>query len=260
LERLTNAGREKVQTHNLTVEHVLPQNPKLSAEWRDTLGPDWKDVQARCLHKLGNLTLTAFNPEFSDRPFAEKKAKDPGGYAQSPVWLNQSIAACDIWGEPQITDRSQRLADRALSVWKPLQVDAAALAQAELDEARERSSAFRIDDAPWDEASRRLFDALRGALLTVGNEVVELPYAKSIVYRGPEWFVEVMPRVRHLLLRLAPDPEELAGISPKVEDADEWKFIVNSKVEGGSLFSVRSETDLGVAKQLVNRAFELTCE
>ena len=35
------------------------------------LGPDWKAIQERWLHTIGNLTLTGYNPELSDRPFTE---------------------------------------------------------------------------------------------------------------------------------------------------------------------------------------------
>jgi predicted transport protein len=260
LERLTNAGREKVQASNLTVEHVLPQNPKLSPEWQAMLGEDWRGIQARCLHKLGNLTLTAFNTEFSDRPFAEKKAKQPGGYANSPVWLNSSIAAQDAWGEKEIAERGGLLADRALTIWKPLQVSVGDLTQAELDEAKERSSGYTVDGMPWDEQNRALFDDLRQAVLSLDPAVVELPYAKSVVYRAPDWFVEVLPRAKHLTLRLAPEPEEMASISAKIEAADSWSFIINSVVDGGTLFEVWSKKDVDIGRQLIARAFELAAE
>jgi predicted transport protein len=260
LERLTNAGREKVQTDNLTVEHVLPQNPKLSKAWQEMLGSEWKAVQERCLHKLGNLTLTAFNQEFSDKPFAEKKARNPGGYAFSPVWLNESVAQEPVWGESEVTRRGAMLAKRALAVWRPLRVDATALAEAELEEQRARSSAFKVDELPWTASSRKLFILLCGELRACGEDVVELPYQKSIVYRSPEWFVEVLPRKHKLVIRLAPDPEELSDLCPDVEASDDWSFIANSLVEGGAVFTMRSEADAEMAKQLVRRAYEIVEE
>lgn len=260
LERLTNAGREKVQTDNLTVEHVLPQNPKLSKAWQEMLGPEWKSVQERCLHKLGNLTLTAFNPEFSDRPFAEKLARTPGGYASSPVWLNESVAQETVWGEAQVTRRGAMLAKRALSVWRPLQVDSTALAEAELEEQRARSSAFKVDELPWTPSSRKLFDLLRDDLNGCGDDVAELPYQKSIVYRSPEWFVEVLPRKHKLVIRLAPDPEDLSDLCPALEASDDWSFIANSIVEGGAVYTMRSDADAEVARRLVRRAYEIVEE
>lgn len=57
----------------MSIEHILPQNKNLPKAWRDMLGEDWEYIQSKYLHTLGNLTLTAYNSEYSDRPFDEKK-------------------------------------------------------------------------------------------------------------------------------------------------------------------------------------------
>jgi hypothetical protein len=120
LDRLTNAGKEKVHTENLTIEHVLPQKEILAPEWQAMLGNDWKVVRAQCLHKLGNLTLTGFNSELEAKPFLIKKTHPEWGYLNSPVWLSKSVATKDQWGPAEIDERSKLLAQRALSVWEPL--------------------------------------------------------------------------------------------------------------------------------------------
>ena len=51
-----------------TIEQILSQNPDLSSAWYEALGPDWAQLQEEWLHRLGNLTLTGYNPELSDRP------------------------------------------------------------------------------------------------------------------------------------------------------------------------------------------------
>ena len=51
----------------------MPQNKNLSTAWQRMLGDDWEVVKDRYLHTLGNLTLTGYNSELGDRPFAEKK-------------------------------------------------------------------------------------------------------------------------------------------------------------------------------------------
>ena len=79
LRRLENHGRkERVPVEQYTIEHIMPQNPNLSQEWRQALGPDWEKVQERKLHTLGNLTLTGYNSEYSDRPFQEKRDMEGG--------------------------------------------------------------------------------------------------------------------------------------------------------------------------------------
>jgi hypothetical protein len=74
LRRLENHGRkERVDVENYTIEHILPQNESLSKEWQAELGPEWQHLQQTWLHTLGNLTLTGYNSEYSDFPFAYKR-------------------------------------------------------------------------------------------------------------------------------------------------------------------------------------------
>lgn len=73
LDRLENDSKEKIDTANLTIEHVLPQNEDLKPEWRQMLGSNWREVQETWRDRLGNLTLTGYNPEYGDLPFDKKK-------------------------------------------------------------------------------------------------------------------------------------------------------------------------------------------
>ena len=114
LRKLENFDRkEPVDVDSYTIEHVMPQNPDLSPEWQQELGPDWKTVQERWLHTIGNLTLTGYNPELSDRPFSEKLTIK-GGFRDSPLRLNQYLAKLDHWNEEEIEKRAELLADLAL--------------------------------------------------------------------------------------------------------------------------------------------------
>ncbi|MBL4771886.1 MAG: DUF262 domain-containing protein [Planctomycetes bacterium] len=117
LTRLENEGsKEPIQIGNYQVEHVLPQNENLSQEWQTMLGPDWMNVQEHWLHTLGNLTLTGYNPELSDRPFLEKRDMK-GGFAASPFHLNSSLAQATTWNEAAIKSRAAQLTQRATKVW-----------------------------------------------------------------------------------------------------------------------------------------------
>ena len=69
LRRLENHGRkERVPVDEYTIEHILPQNPNLSAAWKLALGPEWERVQKQWLHTLGNLTLTGYNSNIATAP------------------------------------------------------------------------------------------------------------------------------------------------------------------------------------------------
>ena len=98
LRRLENFGRkERVPVDEYAIEHILPQNENLSTKWREALGSEWQRVQETWLHTLGNLTLTGYNAEYSDRPFAEKRDM-PGGFKESPLRLNERLGTLDGWG------------------------------------------------------------------------------------------------------------------------------------------------------------------
>lgn len=99
-----------------TIEHILPQNENISSKWRDALGPEWQRVQETWLHTLGNLTLTRYNPEYGDRPFAEKRDMK-GGFKESPLHLNEGLGLLDNWDETSIKQRAERLAMLACEVW-----------------------------------------------------------------------------------------------------------------------------------------------
>ena len=100
-----------------TVEHVMPQNSDLSDAWKEELGENWQDVQEKYLHTIGNLTLTGYNPELSDRSFKEKKHLDPGGFLQSRLRLNDSLVQVKKWDEAAIQNRAEELAEKALKIW-----------------------------------------------------------------------------------------------------------------------------------------------
>ena len=128
LRRMENHGRkERVLVDEYTIEHIMPQNEDLSVKWRSDLGPDWERVHATWLHTLGNLTLTGYNSEYSDRPFAEKRDME-GGFGMSPLKLNEDIGSLERWDERAIQARATRLVDVAASVWKDVHLPAETLA------------------------------------------------------------------------------------------------------------------------------------
>ena len=100
-----------------TVEHVMPQNPDLSDEWKQELGKNWQEIQERYLHTIGNLTLTGYNPELSDHSFSEKKEHEPGGFRDSRLRLNDSLLREPEWNEDAILARAEELAKKALKIW-----------------------------------------------------------------------------------------------------------------------------------------------
>lgn len=116
--KMENEGhKEPIGVGDYSIEHVMPQNENLSPEWQRALGSDWHEVQSRLLHTLGNLTLTGYNPELSDKPFVEKRDM-AGGFRDSHLQLNKGLASLDTWNEAEIIKRAQYLAGQAVRLWR----------------------------------------------------------------------------------------------------------------------------------------------
>ena len=118
LRRLENHGRkERIRVDDYTVEHIMPQNENLSEEWREELGEGWQRIHETWLHTLGNLTLTGYNSEYSDRPFTEKRDMK-GGFKESPLRVNKMLRTWNQpWDENAIRCRADQLARKAIDVW-----------------------------------------------------------------------------------------------------------------------------------------------
>ncbi len=203
LRRLENHGRkERVAVDEYTIEHILPQNPEISAAWRQSLGADWQRVQQQWLHTLGNLTLTAYNAEYSDRPFAEKRDMK-GGFKESPLKLNAGLGILDTWNEAAIQDRAGRLADQALAVWTAPTLDAATLA-AYQPQKEAAGSGYTIADHPHLAAGgmRELFEAFRRQVLALDPCVSEEFKKLYVAYKAETNFVDVVPQAKRLRLSL----------------------------------------------------------
>ena len=118
LRKLESHGyKEPFDAAEYTVEHVMSQNRDLSEAWQEELDENWQEIQEKYLHTIGNLTLTGYNPELSDRSFTEKKHLDPGGFLQSRLRLNDSLIQVGKWDEPAIQNRAEELAEKALKIW-----------------------------------------------------------------------------------------------------------------------------------------------
>jgi hypothetical protein len=103
--------KEAPELVGLTVEHLMPQ--ALTQEWRQELGPEAERVHAALLHVLGNLTLTGYNPELSNSPWADKRRL----LLESNLQMNKEIAKVEAWGEAQILQRGDDLAEQASKLW-----------------------------------------------------------------------------------------------------------------------------------------------
>jgi len=255
LRRLENHQRkERVNVEEYTIEHIMPQNENLSAAWRAELGENWKSVHATYLHTLGNLTLTGYNPELSDRSFAEKRDMD-GGFRDSPLRLNKGLGQVDRWGEAAIRQRAEQLAALAAEVWP-----APVLPQEVMDQYRRavEKSTYALDDHQYLAGGpvRELFDHFRNQVLSLDPAVREVILKLYIAYKLDTNFVDVVPQAGRLRLSLnmrfdeVDDPQ---GLCKDVTGMGRWG---NGDVEVG----LSSMDQLPYVMALVRQAFEKQLE
>ena len=98
-----NKSKEKVKLEETTIEHVMPQT--LTPKWQVDLGKKYKDIHERNINKIGNLTLTGYNSELSNKSFSEKKEF----LTNSNINLNRDFLHYDIWNEVSIEKRGNSL-------------------------------------------------------------------------------------------------------------------------------------------------------
>jgi hypothetical protein len=118
LERLeaSYGHKERVDPTTLTIEHVMPQtvgNDEYGWSWQRTLGPGWYELHQQWVHTLGNLTLTGYNPDMSNRGYESKRV----WLTDSNLVLNSYFKSADSWGVDEIRARGERLATEIAALW-----------------------------------------------------------------------------------------------------------------------------------------------
>ena len=252
LRRLENDKRkELVPLEEYSIEHILPQNPDLSAAWKQALGAEWERVQKQWLHTLGNLTLTGYNAEYSDRSFAEKRDM-PMGFRLSPLQLNAGLGQLDVWNEAAIQKRAGRLADQALTVWAAPRLDAQMLAA--YQPKKEARGGYTIEDHPnlLAPGLREVFEAFRKEVLALDPCVSEEFLKLYVAYKAETNFVDVEPQAKRLRLTLNLPFKEIndpKGLCKDVSGLGKWG---NGDVE----LSLRLVDELPYLMGLVRQSYE----
>ena len=252
LRRFENHGRkEVVPVDEYTVEHILPQNENLNTAWQESLGAEWKRIQQTWLHTLGNLTLTGYNSEYSDRPFIVKRDMD-GGFRQSPLKVNQGLGQVHVWDESAIIERAKRLAKLAVQVWESPKLDDAILAA--YRPRAEPSSNYTIDDHPHliTPAMLSLFEAFRKEVLALDPCVSEEFLKLYVAYKAETNFVDIVPQAKRLRLSLNMSFAEISDPKGLCKDVTRLGRWGNGDVEVG----LSSLEELPYVIGLVRQALE----
>lgn len=121
LERLENFGTledKDIYRHydegEYSIEHIMPQH--LTPAWIKELGDSYEEIHDTWLHRIANLTLTAYNSKYSNSTFVEKKTMK-NGFEDSGIRLNTYVSKRDKWTLAELRDRNDYLLKRALDIW-----------------------------------------------------------------------------------------------------------------------------------------------
>ena len=257
LGRLENSDqREPSPVHEYSIEHIMPQTIGYEPAWQEMLGDDWLRVHTTWLHRLSNLTLTAYNSTYSNRPFHEKKEIE-GGFHQSAVRLNQYIRDQSRWTEREMRERGKILAKRALEIWPYHNVDELYIQEADEQDLRRRAVLKNANDLEIGDNIRILLCTIQREVHKLGD-IIEVIEQKSVCFYGPEFFAEILPmgsRLRVLLPLDFSEAENPDGLS--VEDSSTWKFVPNRvHSDCDLLIDITQEDQISAVMPMVRQALD----
>ncbi|GAA6845568.1 DUF262 and DUF1524 domain-containing protein [Helicobacter pylori] len=250
-ERLENSdGKERVYTHEYTIEYIMPQ--KLTEEWERDLGENFQEIHNKYLHTIGNLTLTGYNSEYSNKSFKEKQGMEKG-FKDSPLRLNQSLRDLESFGEEEIKKRANDLADLALKIWTYPKLDAETLEKYKPKKDKKEKEVYDLNSYKFGSHSRELFDILSKEIKALDERITENFNQDYISYKFSKNFVDIVVQTKDLKLYLNMKFNELQDEKNLARDMTNKGHLGNGDIE------VKLETKenipycLGLIKQALEK-------
>ncbi|WRF46192.1 DUF262 and DUF1524 domain-containing protein [Helicobacter pylori] len=250
-ERLENFDRkERVYTHEYTTEHIMPQH--LTEEWERDLGENFQEIHNKYLHTIGNLTLTGYNPEYSNKSFQEKRDMEKG-FKDSPLRLNQGLRDLKFFGEEEIKKRANDLADLALKIWTYPNLNAETLEKYKPKKDKKEKKVYDLSSYKFGSHSRELFDILSKEIKALDERITENFNQDYISYKFSKNFVDIVVQTKDLKLYLNMKFNELQDEKNLARDMTNKGHLGNGDIE------VKLETKenipycLGLIKQALEK-------
>ncbi|GAA7358575.1 hypothetical protein HpBGD130_12350 [Helicobacter pylori] len=247
-DRMENPdGKERGPTDKYTIEHIMPQ--KLTEKWKKDLGQDYERIHTQYLHTIGNLTLTGYNSEYSNRSFQEKRDME-GGFKNSPLRLNQGLRDLKSFGEEEILNRAKDLATRALKIWEIPKLSPETL---EKYKPKKEKKVYDLSFYKFSSNSRELFDILSKEIKALDERITEKFNQEYISYMFDKNFVDIVVQTKDLKLYLNMPFNELQDEKNLARDMTNKGHLGNGDIE------VKLETKenipycLGLIKQVLEK-------
>ncbi len=128
------------QKYVWTIEHVFPEGKNIPPSWVNMIGggdqTKAEQIQGECVHKLGNLTLSAYNSKLSNRSFQDKRnlsTRRVGTEDLKIGYLNglglnklkydigansESLASTTVWNREHIDARTEAVVKILIQIFK----------------------------------------------------------------------------------------------------------------------------------------------
>lgn len=263
LARIESHGHKEIANlDEFTVEHVMPQNKELNDWWKTALGDDFTNVQEKYLHTIGNLTLTRYNSEFSDRSFLEKRDHPEGGFSKTNLRLNQGLRGLQTWNESEISARADTLIIGALKVWPTLAADPELVKKIASEKKKEPKTNYTYADHKYltYPGIMDLFKVLQKEVLAIDPEVYEDTLKYYIAFKAETNFVDVITQAKKLRLMINlrfRDVRDPDGKCKDISGAGSWG---NGEVALDISNVEEIEYAMFIIKQAFDAQFELASE
>ena len=256
LKRLENWGeKEPSPVDTYTVEHIMPQT--LSRAWKRMLGSQWQNIHENWLHRLGNLTLTAYNSRYSNRTFQEKKEME-GGFDQSAVRLNGSVRKKNVWNKKHIMNRGRVLTERAIGIWRDVEVDASLVEATEVRELELAAAARGPADLEMSEDARSLFRSLDKAIRDLAEVIVIIERRSVCYYIRSNLVLEALPQKWGMRVLLDVEVGDVDDPHSLAYNANDWRFIPNAAYSDWNvLVDIWEDGQIEGAIAIIRQAFNL---
>ncbi|WP_033618298.1 DUF262 and DUF1524 domain-containing protein [Helicobacter pylori] len=239
--------KEPVDTQKCNIEHIIPQT--LTPEWQRDLGENFKAIHEKYLHTIGNLTLTGYNSEYSNKPFKEKRDME-NGFKQSSLKLNQSLKDLESFGEKEIEKRANDLADLALKIWTYPKLDAETL---EKYKPKKEKKAYDLSSYKFGSHSRESFDILSKEIKALDERITEKFNQEYISYMFDKNFVDIVVQTKDLKLYLNMPFNELQDEKNLARDMTNKGHLGNGDIEVKLETKENIPYGLGLIKQALEK-------
>jgi uncharacterized protein with ParB-like and HNH nuclease domain/predicted transport protein len=250
LEKWENKEANK-DFNSLTIEHIIPQAKRdpnnLSENWKAMLGENYKEVWERWIDKLGNLTLTGYNTEYSDNDFEIKKTIK-GGLLESGLRLNKFIAEFSIWDEESIRKRAGYLSKIAIQRWSyfnDIAPDKKQIAEKKLPTEEEH-----LESAG--ENIKKIYAILKNKLLLLGSDIELSPQKKYLAFKTRTNFVDVQIQKESIKIHINMKKGTLLDPLNKCKDMSKTGHYGN----GDYQIFIKNESEIEYLMGLAKQSYE----